>query len=105
MQESYLKQGYDKYNLIADDCLNEDFDRHSTLYLIDMIADNLIDGWPESETEMISVLTSRTTSNNKGGKDRVSGLLYQIKIPALQYITDIIKWCLKNKCTGYKFDW
>lgn len=94
LSEYYIKQGFDNYYLITDDCLNEDFDRYSTICLTDMIRENLIDGEPESETEMITVLTSRrgTVCNT-------------IEISALQYITDIIKWCLKNKCTGYTFDW
>jgi hypothetical protein len=106
VSERHKKEGFDNYSLIADDYLNEGIEnRGSNVYLIDELKDNLLDDFFESEDEMIPVLTSRTTSNYMGGKDRVDGLLYQIKIPTLQYITDIIKWCLKNKCTGYKFDW
>ncbi len=106
VSERHKKEGFDNYSLIADDYLNEGIEnRGSNVYLIDMLKDSLLDDYFESEDEMIPVLTSRTTSNYMGGKDRVDGLLYQIEIPALQYVTDIIKWCLKNKCTGYKFDW
>lgn len=102
MSTYYKKLGYKKYSVTTDDFLNEYIDRGRDYNLIERL-DGIMDDYEEEE--MVSVLKSRTTSNYLVGKERVSGLLYEIKIPAIQAIQDIVSWCLKNECVGYKQDW
>lgn len=104
MKDYHTKDGYLRYSVIGDDFFHDrDINRGAKFNLINILLE-LLDDW-ESENEVIPVLTSRTRSNYLTGDERKTGLLYEIRIPALQAATDIVKWCLDNECTGYIFDW
>lgn len=103
---SYKEEGFAKYSIISDDIYNDYmlYERGENLNIINKLIHDLEYEF-EAEDQMVPVVKSRTTSNLKAGEDRIDKLCYQIEIPAMQVINDMIKWCLKHKCVGYRVDW